>query len=198
MFTCFNASFNSSTPFNPIIYPDVPTYLDTVKQVVTDPEVFPEAVPGTSTNPGTNPEPGTNTDTVPNYTGFLSNIVSILTSILNLLKDFLSWFLIDFNAIKAHFLNALENIPQYDAFEPILGYIDYFRTAITDSYDYPVISITTPDILLPYYKQPEIILVDFEDYAKYFVWARAIISFSLYFGFGLWLVNDIKKFFAAV
>ena len=187
---------NSNNDLEPVIYPDVDTYIDTYKNVVTNPDIFPETSPGTDTE--TNPGNNTDTGTSPNYSGFLQTIINILQGIWDLLKQFLSWFIIDFPAIKAHLLSALTSIPEFDVFEPILGYFDYFRTAITDSYDYPVISITTPDILLPYYKEPEIILVDFADYAKYFVWARAVISFSLYFGFGLWLVNDIKKFFASV
>ena len=187
---------NSNDDLDPVIYPDVDTYIDTYKNVVTDPDIFPETSPGTDTetNPGTNTDTGTSL----NYSGFLQTIINILQGIWDLLKQFLSWFIIDFPTIKAHLLSALASIPEFDVFEPILGYFDYFRTAITDNYDYPVISITTPDILLPYYQQPEIILVDFEDYAKYFVWARAIISFSLYFGFGIWLIKDIKIFFSGL
>lgn len=139
---------------------------------------------------------------LPDYTGLLEKIIALLEAILSAIAEFItlitSFFIIDAVVIRSHLSSAITNIPEYDVFEPIIGYFDYFRSSISDSYDYPVISITTPDILLPYYKEPEIILVDFADYAKYFVWARAIISFSLYFGFGIWLIKDMKKFFSGL
>lgn len=195
---------NVAPDADPLPYPDVPTYKKIVQQIITDPEIFPQTTtvpdvkPGTNTETNPDIEPDAGTDTSPNYSGFLQTIIDILQSILNLLKQFFAWFIIDFATIKAHLLSALTSIPAFEEFNPILDYIDYFRSSIGDSYEYPVISVNTPDILLPYYKDAVIILVDFKDYAKYFVWVRAFLSFSIYFGFGLWLINDIRKFFSGL
>lgn len=52
---------------------------------------------------------------------------------------------------------------------------------------YPKIKIETPAILRPYYDQPEIILLDFEDYKDYCLWARLLFRASIW----LWLVWHI-------
>lgn len=170
---------------------DLMTLLQTVIATSVLPQIFTLTVPqmGTATTTGTRTQIGE--DWEYDYRSVLKAIAASVLAIS-------TFFVIDFDQIKTHIVSTINDIPTFDVFEPIIGYFDYFRTAITDNYDYPVISITTPDILLPYYQQPEIILVDFEDYAKYFVWARAIISFSLYFGFGIWLIKDIKIFFSGL
>ena len=188
----------------PVPYPDVPTYTAIVNQVIADPEIFPEASTTPEVNPDagteTNPdvEPDTGTESSLNYTGLLGTIISILQNILQAIRDFFAWFIIDFPLIKEYLLNAIENVPLFDSFGPIIGYIEFFRDSISDDYVYPVIKITTPDVLRPYYDQPEIILCDFEDYAKYFVWVRAVMSFAIVFGFALWIISEVRDFFTGL
>lgn len=49
---------------------------------------------------------------------------------------------------------------------------------------YPKIKIETPAILRAYYPQPEIVLLDFEDYKDYCLWARLLFRASIW----LWLI----------
>ena len=177
---------------NPLPYPDVPTYSAIVNNVVTDPDVFPST--GTSTDPGTDPgtsiDPGT--DTGINYSGLLGTIIGLLQQILQAIKDFMAWFVIDFPAIKAHLLEALDSVPGADGLDPFLAIITDIKGQITDNYDYPKITIQTPEILLQFVKAPEIVLLDFKDYAEYFIWVRTAMAFAILFGFAMWCVHDIK------
>lgn len=188
---------------DPVPYPDTPTYTVIVNKVVSDPDIFPDSDsdPGTDpgkdpvTDPDKDPDPGTSTETGKDYTGFLGQIINLLKSILQAIKDFMSWFIIDFDAIKAHLLLALDSLSDFSGFNAFMDIVTDIKGQISDNYDYPVIKMTTPDILLPFFKSSEIILIDFEDYAKYFLMVRLAIKFSLYFGFGLWIIRDIKVAF---
>lgn len=179
---------------DPVPYPDVPTYTLIVNEVVSDPDVFPESNPGTSTDPGT--DPGTSTDpdaeAGKDYTGLLGMIIGLLQQILQAIKDFMSWFVIDFPAIKAHLLEALDSVPGADGLDPFLAIITDIKGQITDHYDYPKITIQTPEILVQFVKAPEIVLLDFKDYAEYFIWVRTAMGFAILFGFAMWCVRDIK------
>lgn len=190
-----NTSTGSSSA-DPVPYPDVPTYTLIVNEVVSDPDVFPETNTGTETDPGTSTDPGTETDpdteAGKDYTGLLGTIIGLLQQILQAIKDFMAWFLIDFPAIKAHLLEALDNIPGADGLDPFLAIVMDIKGQITDSYDYPKITIQTPDILVQFVKAPEIVLLDFKDYAEYFIWVRTAMAFAILFGFAMWCVRDIK------
>ena len=177
---------------NPLPYPDVPTYSAIVNNVVTDPDVFPST--GTSTDPGTDPGTSTDpgTDTGINYSGLLGTIIGLLQQILQAIKDFMAWFVIDFPAIKAHLLEALDSVPGVDGLDPFLVIITDIKGQITDHYDYPKITIQTPEILVQFVKAPEIVLLDFKDYAEYFIWVRTAMAFAILFGFAMWCVHDIK------
>lgn len=179
---------------DPVPYPDVPTYTLIVNEVVSDPDVFPESNPGTSTDPGT--DPGTSTDpdaeAGKDYTGLLGMIIGLLQQILQAIKDFMAWFVIDFPAIKAHLLEALDSVPGADGLDPFLAIITDIKGQITDHYDYPKITIQTPEILVQFVKAPEIVLLDFKDYAEYFIWVRTAMGFAILFGFAMWCVRDIK------
>lgn len=177
---------------NPLPYPDVPTYSAIVNNVVTDPDVFPST--GTSTDPGTDPGTSTDpgTDTGINYSGLLGTIIGLLQQILQAIKDFMAWFVIDFPAIKAHLLEALDSVPGADGLDPFLAIITDIKGQITDHYDYPKITIQTPEILVQFVKAPEIVLLDFKDYAEYFIWVRTAMAFAILFGFAMWCVHDIK------
>ena len=188
-----NTSSGGATA-DPVPYPDVPTYTVIVNEVVSDPDVFPESNPGTSTDPGT--DPGTSTDpdaeAGKDYTGLLGTIIGLLQQILQAIKDFMSWFVIDFPAIKAHLLEALDSVPGADGLDPFLAIITDIKGQITDHYDYPKITIQTPEILVQFVKAPEIVLLDFKDYAEYFIWVRTAMGFAILFGFAMWCVRDIK------
>lgn len=60
----------------------------------------------------------------------------------------------------------------------------------SDEAEYPKIRITTPDILRPYYSEPEIILLDFEDYKDYCLWARLLFRAAIWLAF-VWHVVDL-------
>ena len=190
---------NTSTggaSIDPVPYPDVPTYTLIVNEVVSDPDVFPETGSSTDTDPGTSTDPGTETDpdaeAGKDYTGLLGTIIGLLQQILQAIKDFMSWFVIDFPAIKAHLLVALDNVPGADGLDPFLAIVTDIKGQITDSYEYPKITIQTPDILVQFVKAPEIVLLDFKDYAEYFIWVRTAMAFAILFGFAMWCVRDIK------
>lgn len=178
----------------PVPYPNVDDYVETVKDVITDPEVFPQT--DAAVDPELDIGSAPDSETMKDYSGLLGLIIGILQNILQAIKDLLSWFVIDFPAIKAHILEALEDIPGLKGYEDFLAIVDYAKTQITDSYEYPVITIECPEILKPYWKQDVIVLLDFEDYAKYFLWVRMAMSFALLFGFVLWLFKDIKVQFS--
>lgn len=190
---------NTGDTSDPVPYPDVPTYSRIVGDVIDNPDPVPkpnpDPVPGTDPDPGTEADPDKETETSKDYTGLLGQIINLLKSILQAIKDFMSWFIIDFDAVKAHLLLALENIPEFTGLNAFMDIVMDMKDQISDSYDYPVIKMTTPDVLLPFLKSPEIVLIDFEDYAKYFIMVRTFLKFSLYFGFGLWIIRDIKVAF---
>lgn len=186
---------------DPVPYPDSPTYTVIVNEVIKDPDIFPDSSttpdPVPSADPGI--APGTDqapeTDKMLNYSGFLNTIIGLLRQILQAIKDILAFlkefFVLDPAAVKAHALDVIHNIPAFDGFLPVVGYIDQLKGAFSDSYDYPKIIMQTPDILVPYVGE-QILLIDFQDYAKYFLWVRTFLAFSISFGFVLWVVKQFK------
>ena len=186
---------------DPIPYPDSPNYTVIVNEVIKDPDIFPDSSttpdPVPSADPGI--APGTDqapeTDKMLNYSGFLNTIIGLLRQILQTIKDILAFlkefFVLDPAVVKAHALDVIQNIPAFDGFLPVVGYIDQLKGAFSDSYDYPKITMQTPDILVPYVGE-QILLIDFQDYAKYFLWVRTFLAFSISFGFVLWVVKQFK------
>jgi len=188
-----NTSADPAAP-DPVPFPDNSTYPDIVKDVIKDPAIFPTSDPVTKPDPdpGMDPDPDPGTETGKDYTGLLGIIINLLKSILQAIKDFMSWFIIDFDAIKAHLLLALQNIPAFSGFDGFLAILDRIKGSISDSYEYPKITIKTPDILKQFLKTDEILLLDFKDYATYFLWVRTAMGFAILFGFFMWVVRDIK------
>lgn len=186
---------------DPVPYPDSPTYTVIVNEVIKDPDIFPDSSttpdPVPSTDPGI--APGTDqapeTDKMLNYSGFLNTIIGLLRQILQAIKDILAFlkefFVLDPAVVKAHALDVIQNIPAFDGFLPVVGYIDQLKGAFSDSYNYPKITMQTPEILVPYVGE-QILLIDFQDYAKYFLWVRTFLAFSISFGFVLWVVKQFK------
>lgn len=186
---------------DPVPYPDSPTYTVIVNEVIKDPDIFPDSSttpdPVPSTDPGI--APGTDqapeTDKMLNYSGFLNTIIGLLRQILQAIKDILAFlkefFVLDPVVVKVHALDVIQNVPAFDGFLPVVGYIDQLKGAFSDSYNYPKITMQTPDILVPYVGE-QILLIDFQDYAKYFLWVRTFLAFSISFGFVLWVVKQFK------
>ena len=186
---------------DPVPYPDSPTYTVIVNEVIKDPDIFPDSSttpdPVPSADPGI--APGTDqapeTDKMLNYSGFLNTIIGLLRQILQAIKDILAFlkefFVLDPAVVKTHALDVIQNIPAFDGFLPVVGYIDQLKGAFSDSYDYPKITMQTPDILVPYVGE-QILLINFQDYAKYFLWVRTFLAFSISFGFVLWVVKQFK------
>lgn len=192
---------NPNVPDNtPVPFPTVDDYKNIFESIINDPDIFPDKNPNPVPSTDPNPKPSTNPNPddkpVTDYTGFLSIIIDLLRSILQAVKDIIAllvnWFVLDIDAIKEHLLDAISKLPNISGFDSLFDIIRRFQGAITNDYKYPVISMRTPDILKPYYNQPEIILLDFKDYATYFIWVRTILAFSICFGFALWIVKDIK------
>ena len=186
---------------DPVPYPDSPTYTVIVNEVIKDPDIFPDSSttpdPVPSSDPGITPgtDQAPETDKMLNYSGFLNTIIGFLRQILQAIKDILAFlkefFVLDPAVVKAHALDVIQNIPAFDGFLPVVGYIDQLKGAFSDSYDYPKITMQTPDILVPYVGE-QILLIDFQDYAKYFLWVRTFLAFSISFGFVLWVVKQFK------
>lgn len=186
---------------DPVPYPDSPTYTVIVNEVIKDPDIFPDSSttpdPVPSSDPGITPgtDQAPETDKMLNYSGFLNTIIGLLRQILQAIKDILAFlkefFVLDPAVVKAHALDVIQNIPAFDGFLPVVGYIDQLKGAFSDSYDYPKITMQTPDILVPYVGE-QILLIDFQDYAKYFLWVRTFLAFSISFGFVLWVVKQFK------
>lgn len=132
---------------------------------------------------------------LPDYTGLLQLIIELLKQILKAIQDILAFlkefFVLDPAVVKDYAIAKVQDIPAFDGFLPVVGYIDQLKGAFSDSYDYPKIIMQTPDILVPYVGE-QILLIDFQDYAKYFLWVRTFLAFSISFGFVLWVVKQFK------
>lgn len=132
---------------------------------------------------------------LPDYTSLLQLIIELLKQILQAIKDILAFlkdfFILDPAVVKDYAIARVQDIPAFDGFLPVVGYIDQLKGAFSDSYDYPKITMQTPDILVPYVGE-QILLIDFQDYAKYFLWVRTFLAFSISFGFVLWVVKQFK------
>lgn len=120
---------------------------------------------------------------IPNYMDILSQILAAILSIPALLT-------LDVPLIKAAVNAATKDVALETGVEPILALFQSIDFG--DDYTYPVISITTPDILKPYYPEPEIILCDFEDYAEYCLWARNIFRVTLWLAFLYWASKQLQ------
>ena len=72
----------------------------------------------------------------------------------------------------------LWNLPFLDQAQEL-----YSSIQASDTLQYPQIRIETPEILKSCYQEPEIILLDFEDYGDYCQWARLLIRAALWLAF---------------
>lgn len=65
----------------------------------------------------------------------------------------------------------------------------------TDSYNYPVIKMKTPDILSTFYEEEYIVLCDFAEYEVYILWVRNLLKVLLWFSFFLYMFKEISSAF---
>lgn len=130
--------------------------------------------------------PAINFPEIPNYTGLINRIIELLES----------FFLINTPAIMASLsgFNGVweEKLPFWARISGLYNGIDVPDYDPNGRYTYPVISITTPDILRPFYNSDVIILLDFADYSEYIIWVRSLIRGILWFSFGLSIFNHLK------
>lgn len=120
---------------------------------------------------------------IPNYMDILAQILAAILSIPSLLT-------LDVPLIKSAVQSATKDVALETGVEPILALFESIK--FSDDYTYPVISVKTPDILKPYYQQPEIILCDFEKYAEYCLWARNIFRVTLWLAFLYWAAKQLQ------
>ena len=120
---------------------------------------------------------------VPNYMDILSQILAAILSIPGLLT-------LDVPAIKTAVQAATKDVALETGLEPIVTLFEGIR--FDDNITYPVIAIDTPDILKKFYQEPQIILLDFEDYAQYCQWARNIFRVTLWLAFLYWAAKQLQ------
>ena len=120
---------------------------------------------------------------IPNYMDILAQILAAILSIPSLLT-------LDVPLIKSAVQSATKDVALETGVEPILALFEGIK--FSDDYTYPVITVKTPDILKPYYPQPEIILCDFEKYAEYCLWARNIFRVTLWLAFLYWAAKQLQ------
>lgn len=115
------------------------------------------------------------------YTNILNQISSQIENLFLVDTDVLGDALSGFDDVWN------EKIPFISSIAPLF---DVFH--FSDNYTYPVIKVQTPDILSSYYSDDYIVLLDFEDYKQYTLWARNIVKAWLWFCFGLSIVNHFR------
>ena len=62
--------------------------------------------------------------------------------------------------------------------------------SFSEEISYPKIKVETPAVLRPYYDQPEIVLLDFETYKDYCLWARLLFRAAIWLAL-VWHVVDL-------
>lgn len=117
----------------------------------------------------------------------VSPLQSIQTSIDRL-------FVIDTAALQASVSGFstvwADKIPFGDKLHDLFDALDF-----SNDYSYPVIKIETPTILMPFYEEQYIVLIDFADYSKYMIWVRNIVKAWIWFCFGLSIFTHLKTDF---
>lgn len=120
---------------------------------------------------------------IPNYMDILGQILAAILAIPALLT-------FDVPAIKAAAQAATKDVALETGLEPIVTLFEGIR--FDDNITYPVIAIDTPDILKKFYQEPQIILLDFEDYAQYCEMARNIFRVTLWLAFLYWAAKQLQ------
>lgn len=130
--------------------------------------------------------PAINFPEIPNYSGLINRIIELLESFFLINTPAIMASLSGFNGVWA------AKLPFWSRISDLYSGIDVLDYDPSGRYTYPVISISTPDILRPFYNSDEIILLDFADYSEYIIWVRSLIRGILWFSFGLSIFNHLK------
>ena len=123
---------------------------------------------------------------IPNYMNILQQILEAIQNIFGL----------DMVAIQAAALGLTGSL---DGCFPDLGKIrDIFAGFhFSDSSEYPVIKVQTPQIIKEHgYDKEYIILCDFSDYAVYCVWVRRLCRFMIWLAFAYTIFSHFKVRFS--
>lgn len=129
---------------------------------------------------------GLNSLSIPNYMTILQQILEAIQSIFGL----------DMVAIQAAALGLTGSL---DGCFPDLGKIrDIFAGFhFSDSSEYPVIKVQTPQIIKEHgYDKEYIILCDFSDYAVYCVWVRRLCRLMIWLAFAYTIFSHFKVRFS--
>lgn len=119
-----------------------------------------------------------------NYTNSFSRIIELLES----------FFVIDTAALSdaaSGFDDVWEDkFPFGSRLNVILGGFSF-----SDSFDYPVIKMETPDILKQFYPDDYIVLCDFSQFKTQCMWVRNLCRCLLWFSFALSFINHLRTQF---
>lgn len=103
-------------------------------------------------------------------------------------------FVVDTVAVATASENLTDIWNQHLPFIPKLKNL-FNNISFSDSYDYPVLKMGTPQVIRPYYDNDYIILLDFKDYAYYLLWGRRIVRAMLWVGFAYSIIKQFKVHF---
>lgn len=131
---------------------------------------------------------GAFSDVIANIGTLADALSDIKTDVLSLPDVLIDFFTIDVPAVKVAATGIANVWPEKFSF---MG--DMHKTLdaiqVPDTYEYPVIKMPTPPILSSFYTEEYIILINFGDFAEYFLMVRGIVRAIIWFGFGLYVIR---------
>lgn len=135
---------------------------------------------------------GAISDVIANIGTLADALSDIKTDVLSLPDVLIDFFTIDVPAIKVAATGISNVWPEKFSFMgDMQKTIDAVR--VPDTYEYPVIKMPTPPIISSFYPEEYIILINFGDYAEYFLMVRGIVRAIIWFGFGLYVIRHHMK-----
>lgn len=135
---------------------------------------------------------GAISDVIANIGTLADALSDIKTDVLSLPDVLIDFFTIDVPAIKVAATGIANVWPEKFSFMgDMQKTIDAVR--VPDTYDYPVIKMPTPPVISSFYSEEYIILINFGDYAEYFLMVRGIVRAIIWFGFGLYVIRHHMK-----
>lgn len=131
---------------------------------------------------------GAFSDVIANIGTLADALSDIKTDVLSLPDVLIDFFTIDVSAVKVAATGIANVWPEKFSF---MG--DMHKTLdaiqVPDTYEYPVIKMPTPPILSSFYPEEYIILINFGDFAEYFLTVRMLVRAIIWFGFGLYVIR---------
>jgi hypothetical protein len=135
---------------------------------------------------------GAFSDVIDNIGTLADALSDIKTDILSLPDVLIDFFTIDVPAVKVAATGIANVWPEKFSFmEDMHKTLDAIQ--VPDTYEYPVIKMPTPPILSDFYPEEYIILINFGDFAEYFLMVRGIVRAIIWFGFGLYVIRHHMK-----